>query len=359
MPLRIYDNTEVSGHRHCNRRHFFRHELHLTYPGTAPALAFGLAWHSAMDVVWSEIGELHKDQKHEEIIEFLRERVYPAWEAVWIEEGFPSASDMNDELRDKLKARTPDTAIEMLLSYIMERWDTLRYDFKFLSKEQPFVVPLDPSDPTLWYSGRLDKVFEYQGGIWLCDHKSSSLYAKQGGFQRSFLDSFSPDSQISGYCYGAKLLYGDRFKGAYIDAALVSKTHHDIFTLVPVKRMQDQLDAWLWETREEIRRIEVDHEVIGADWWPDPQDDGGTAELKVFSPTVASLTHLPGAPKNTGNCFNFNTPCPYLDLCQSWGNPLKGLVEHGLPQGYVIDEWSPFTEEQLATIEKMMKEVGG
>ena len=61
--LELYDNTELSTHSKCSRKYFFRHVLHLEREGTAPALAFGLGWHSAMDIVWKMIAEGEQDNK--------------------------------------------------------------------------------------------------------------------------------------------------------------------------------------------------------------------------------------------------------------------------------------------------------
>lgn len=327
--------------------------------GSAPPLAFGLGWHSAMDIVWAELPSLSEAKDEEEIVT-LAQKAYAAWESDWTEQGFPSASDMTEDWTRSLKARTPDTAIEMLLGYILERWDQIRHQYKLIAIEQPFVVPLDPDDPYLWYSGRLDKVIEHRDKYWIVDHKTTSLYAIKGGFKRSFLESFSPDSQMDGYAYGAKLLYGDKFGGVFIDGSLVNKTHHEEFCWFPVSRTSDQLDAWLWETREEIYRIEADRTTIGNDkggslTWTEPTTENADPYLTVSRYGLDTLSYMPAAPKNTGACWNFNNPCTYSELCKSWGNPLKGLSEHGLPLGYVIDEWSPFSDEQRAEVENLIK----
>jgi len=353
--IRIYDNTQVSGHRTCNRKHFFRHPLDMNRPGGSPPLAFGLGWHSAMDVIYSNITSL-SDQKEEEQILDLAQSAYSAWETRWVEEGFPTNEDMTPDLRDSLKARTPDTAVEMILSYILTRWDDLRYKYELVAIEQPFVVPLDPDDPNLWYSGRLDKVIKHRGKYWIVDHKTTSMYAVKGDFQRSFLDGFTPNSQMDGYAYGASLLYGDDFGGVFIDGALVHKNHHDKFSWFPVLRTQSQLDAWLWETREEIRRIEHDKAIIGDLSWSTPGSEGETSYLQLQNPELSHLSYLPAAPKNTGSCWNFNSPCTYSELCKSWGNPLSGLSEHGLPLGYEINHWSPFDDNQRAEVESLIKE---
>ncbi len=353
--LRIYDNTEVSGHRGCNRKHFFRHEAHLDREGSSPPLAFGLSWHKACDVIWANIGQLSKVRQQDEVIA-LAKMAYMKWEDCWADEGFPREVDMDDDWTKRLKARTPSTAIEMLISYIVDRWDIAKFQYKLVAVEQPFIVPLDSNDSGLWYSGRLDKVIERVSGPgagkrFIIDHKSTSAYSKDRGFLSSFTESFSPNSQVDGYAYGARMLYGDDFGGVYIDGALVHKLHHDIFCFTPVSRSMDQMDAWLWEVREEIRRIEVDKVVLEIEY-----ADAVKQSIESCNADIFNLPYMPAAPKNTGNCYNFNSPCTYLDLCKGWGNPIKGLIEHGTPVGFIVDPWSPFTDEQREEVAKLIKE---
>ncbi len=355
--LRIYDNTEVASHRDCNRKHFFRHEAHLDTPGTAPALAYGLAWHRACDVIWQEVGGLSKVRDLSETIA-LAKLAYAAWEVCWHEEGYPREVDMDKEWEDRLKQRTPNTAIEMIMSYIVERWDLMKFQYKLVAVEQPFIVPLNPDDSGLWYSGRLDKVVERISGPgagkrFLIDHKSTTAYSKAYGFLPSFTESFSPNSQVDGYAYGARMLYGDDFGGVYIDGALVHKLHHDVFCFVPVSRSLDQMDAWLWEAREEIRRLEIDQETLELTY---NMSGEGILTLDSCNADVFNLPYMPAAPKNTGACYNFNTPCPYMDLCKGWGNPVKGLIEHGTPAGYIVEPWSPFTDEQRGEVVRLIEE---
>jgi hypothetical protein len=144
------------------------------------------------------------------------------------------------------------------------------------------------------------------------------------------------------------MLYGDDFGGVYIDGALVHKTHHDIFCFIPVSRSMDQMDAWLWEAREEIRRIEEDRKRLGVIY-------DTTDKVIACDPGVYDLSYLPAAPKNTGSCYNYNSPCSYMDLCKSWGNPLQGIVETGTPAGYISSPWSPFTDEQRAEVARLIK----
>lgn len=221
----------------------------------------------------------------------------------------------------KPQFRNASTAMEMLFNYIEERRSILQSrDFKLLAIEQPFAVPLDPERDDLFYIGRLDKVFEYQKRIYIGEHKTTTLYKKDGPFPSAFIESFSPNSQVDGYLYAAHLIYGKRAKACWIDASLVHKTIHDGFRFIPVERQLQQLAGWVWEARYWVEQIEANDRVFGSN---QPLED---------------LDYMPAFPKNTSSCIRFNTTCTYMDLCKMWSNPMR----HGEAPGYAIEKWEPF-----------------
>jgi hypothetical protein len=319
--MRFYDNTKLSCHRDCPRRYYFRHYAHLRAEGTSDALAFGLAWHGAMDVVWDLITK-GVDDDHEVVRNAFRNGFSPTWK----EQGMIPLSEWTDDDSYTHNPRTPFTAIGMLEAYVPMRRRTILKDFPLLAIERPFVIPLDPSDPELWYCGRLDKTSQNDAGIFILDHKTTTAYKKDGYFRSTFVDSFSPNSQMEGYAFAGNVIYQQDFKGIYIDAALVHKTVHEGFHLLPVLRAEESMDQWLWEARHEVERIE--------DYGANLTEDG---VLRSF-------------PRNTQNCFSFGKPCPYLDLCKAWDNPHRSILEQGTPLGYTVDEWSPFDVNHLEEI---------
>lgn len=328
--MKFYDNTELSTHRDCARKYYFRHVADLERipeegsPATAPELAFGLAWHAAMDTTWLMLCGTGKSAPS---VQIVSQAAYLTWEKTWEEWGFPSYNNMDAEQRADWAPRTPDTAIEMLVNYIQEREEMLRYQTKLVSIEQPFAVPLFPDDKERWYCGRLDKVIEYQGGIEIIDHKTTTLYKKEGYFRSDFLESFSPNSQVDGYAYAGQMLYGERFKGVMIDAALVHRTVHDGFKLLPVRRAFEQLDSWLWEARHRVHLVEQD-----------------AADLAGVYP---SAPFMPAYEKNTGNCTKYFRNCPYMDPCKGVPNPVGEMASHGILDGYKVSKWSPFDVNKL------------
>lgn len=225
----------------------------------------------------------------------------------------------------KPEMRNGHTATEMLFNYIETKRPMLsRKDFELLEIEKPFAVPLDPDDPTLIYIGRWDKVFRYQGRIYIGEHKTTSLFKKDGPFQNQFVDSFSPNSQIDGYLYAASHTYGKELKACWIDAALVHRHEHDGFRFIPIERQFAQIETWLWETQYWISQIQANHEAYRG------LNDRSSEYLPVF-------------PKNTVSCTQYGG-CPYLDLCKMWSNP----EAHDTPMGYMVEKWEPYDELRIA-----------
>jgi hypothetical protein len=271
-----------------------------------------------MDVVWAMIAD-GEENDHKVITEAYKLGFAPTWS----EQGMTSLGEWTEEDSDFFNPRTPYTAIGMLEVYVPIRRRTIEKDFPPIGIEVPFVIPLNPEDPDLWYCGRVDKVVERSDGIYIFDHKTTTAYKKDGYFRSYFVDGFSPNSQMEGYTFAGNVKYQEKFRGIYIDAALVHKTVHEGFQLFPIIRGDESMDQWLWEAREEVRRIEEYQESLTT-----------TGPLRAF-------------PRNTENCFAFGKMCPFLDLCKAWDNPHRDLSEQGTPLGYIVEEWSPFDVNHL------------
>lgn len=324
---RFFDNTQVSAHRDCARFYYYRHVEHLRPEGEdAASLVFGLSWHAAMDSVWPALCGASTTPDTLEVARPAMQNFLKVWQAG----GMAPQSAISDDrgLQAKYKFRRPDVALEMLVNYIESRKSILGSDFELISAEQPFAVPLYPDRTDLWYCGRMDKIVRHQGHIWVVDHKTTSLYKRDGGFRNDFLESFSPNSQIDGYCYAAHLLYPGEFSGALIDGALVHENIHDAFCLLPSRRPISQLDGWLWQTRARVDAILADERRLG------------TLHLE-------ELPYLEAFEQNTGNCFRYGAMCMFADFCKGFSNPLRELRTHGTPLGFKVEPWSPFDVNKI------------
>ncbi len=326
MSQRYYDNTRLDSARECLRKYYFRHVRHWRRDGSAPALAFGLSWHDAMDVIWQGLcGRENPD------INEVHANAMVAWHARWTSEGFPSWNDMTLDQEQQMAPRTPGIAAEMLHAYIEERRGFLS-NTELIACEKPFCVPLHPDDTSILYVGRRDKDFKHpQGGIYTGEHKTTSAYLKNGPFRRDYVDSWSPNSQIDGYIHSGHMDYGQKQRAVWVDAALVHKTVRG-FKFIPIERDHSHLDSWLWETADLINEIEENAEVLKT------MRAAGIANEVQF---------LPAFRKNTYSCQGKFGPCSYRDICKFYTNP-EQISEP--PDGFIHDRWEPFKILDLAKI---------
>ena len=329
----LFDNTRLSDYRSCPRFYFCRHKMDLVPDKISMPLVFGLGWHEGLDEIWKSIAFDNITD-----ISDLTQKAITAFMKVWESSDLPSIKEMtrfgiDDDLQKHIGFRNPTVAIEMFAAYVSKRIKFIR-SVEVQAIEEPFLVPLDPKNPNLFYIGRRDKRVRDGEGIRVIEHKTSSEYAKSGGFRSTFTDSFSPNSQVDGYCGAGVIEFGpDVFKGVYVDAALVHKDFHDIFKFIPVDRSPDHLESWLWEVHNWIERINQD-------------EDNLKKEITSFEERGAKdkrNTFLRAFPKNTQSCRKYGAACPYLGLCKSWANPLHLYTqfEEGCPPGYKTSPWKP------------------
>ena len=249
-----------------------------------------------------------------------------AFAAKWENESSGAVLDqVEDPDTGRVEIRNIQTASDMLFNYIEDRAALMKErSFRLLGVERPFAVPLDPDRPELIYVGRLDKEIEYDGQVYIVEHKTTTAYTKNGPFRAQFVDSFSPNSQVDGYLYSGHLRHGERLKACWIDAALVHREVHDGFRFIPIERRLQQLTAWVWETLYWVRQIEANTAVAG--------DGAGSA-----------LDYLPAFPKNTSSCSHYEG-CHALNLCKMFSNP-AAIADP--PAGYTEEKWEPFDERLL------------
>lgn len=321
---RYYDNTRTSSYGTCPRKHYFRHQRHWVGDGISTALAFGLGWHSAMDVVW---GHINLDT------ETLANLALAAFEKDWQEQGLQLMENAPLEDIERWGYRNPGTAFEMIVCYIEIRRSFIE-ECEIIAIEKPFAVPIDPADPDLFYIGRVDKVVRKSGRVLGIEHKTSSLYKKDGYFRADFVDGFSPNNQIDGYLHALKMMY-ENVEMILVDAALVHKTVHDGFKFIPVKRAEQHMDGWLWEINNRIADIDRDVERL--------------REYRYATgPAVGEhLTQLPCFSKQTEECISKYGHCPYLDICKMEPNP--ECIQH-VPDTFKVDKWEPFEVNKIASL---------
>jgi hypothetical protein len=326
---RFFDNTRTSDSRRCLRFFYFRHERNWTQEGFSPPLAGGLAWHCAMDSLWTDAAARAKGQNLTDSA--IIDKAFVAFEKSWAESDGTPMLEMSSEDAMRMSPRIPAIYLEMLHEYLDARANIFQDPtFELIACEQPFAVPLDPQDDTLFYVGRLDKVFRLKGKMYIGEHKTTAWYKKDGYFRPDWMDAFSLDSQIDGYLHAGHVLYGEELQALWIDGALVHKNIHDGFRIIPINKKIGQLDAWLWETLYQIGQIELNKVALLRE-----------REKKEPGPYLAAF------PRNRHVCYSYGKACPYIEQCRGWSNP--EVHEHP-PMGFVESRWSPFDVLKLAEI---------
>lgn len=333
VSIRFYDNTRIEESIRCMRRYYYRHVRDWSPISTALPLIFGSAWHKAMDIVWVALDKKPSMNTETLVNMAMVEGFCKEWDS---HDHLPKMKDFLDlslETQKEYLPRTPGVALEMLYYYIEARRSFIA-DHKVLAAEQGFAVPLDPRNNDVYYCGLLDKVVEEKrsGRIWGIEHKTTTDYAKNGFFKRSYLESFSPNSQIDGQLFAGNLLFPGKYKGVYVDAALVHRYVHEGFRLIPVEKSSARTASWFWHTRRRIEAI-----------------DRERAALKEYDPRSNSAEEwMPAYPQVTTSCTHYGG-CPYLDLCKMSDNPARDWPLDP-PPGYKEEHWSPFNELALAKL---------
>lgn len=312
----FYDNTMLSSYKDCPRKFFLRHVLDWRSEGVAIPLVFGLSWHAAMDVIWQHYKQVPDKN---ELVQLAMAKFLETWES----ENMPI--ELSIEQIEKFSPRTPGVAAEMLHKYIEKRANILD-SAQLLAVEQPFAVPLPGTEHT-WYIGKLDKVVQMQN-LTIIEHKTTTSYKKDGGFQTSYIEGWYSDSQVKGYQFGGGL-YFPGLTQVWVDAALVHKQVHDAFRFVPVAHNFDLLQEWVGDTREWVKRVELDTQAY--------KTAGGRLSEGVF-------------PKNENSCMGKYGPCSFLKICVT--TPRPELLD-APPEGYMEEHWAPF---EILGLSKLIEE---
>jgi len=309
--IRGYSNNGLSTFKGNPRAYYFSHVRRWQSEreagsGSMP-LIFGQAWHSVMDHIWPLMTSNASLIDQDEAFSTFRE--------TWIAEGGQDPFDLDEQDMKSLGVYNPFYTQDMIHEYIFAREKFLS-DKELLEIEQPFAVPLDPSDKNLYYTGRMDKVLKDPSGkIYPIDHKTTAKGTREGrSVQPAWIDQWRNNAQILGYMFACYLQYG-RVDGAYVDGALIHRHSHDVFPLIPILKDKSFLDYWLWSTRHQVDVIE--QHIL---------------ELEKLrkSRKIYDLSYMPAFPC-TGCIFS----CKWSDLCATSTNPEKDFpLDMPLPIGF-------------------------
>lgn len=217
-----FDYTMMSDYQLCQRRYRFRHVEGLVSDHRQYAVEFGGAIHKALDS-W------YKDKDVNKAIEIFK-------------------ADYEENPNEEPK-RTHAMGEWILKNYNEQYKDQ---PFKVLATEHEFTHKLPNGNNLI---GRIDKVVEWSGTIWIVDHKTTSQLGPQ------FFKQFDPTLQITGYVWAAKQ-EGFNCTGGLVDAILVAKGLLKSSTrgrLTPLSRGDVYVSDWkLDEWLDTVTKIQTD-----------------------------------------------------------------------------------------------------
>lgn len=148
------------------------------------------------------------------------------------EGGQPWQSDHNTKTRENL--------IRTIVWYIDQFGDDDSCSTVILSNGQPAVehsFRLEWDDDII-YCGHLDRLVEYGGHNYIQDQKTTG-----STITSRYFDGYNPDSQMSGYTFAGKALFGIPIKGIMIDAVQIA-VGFSRFERGFTFRTDDQLNEW-------------------------------------------------------------------------------------------------------------------
>jgi hypothetical protein len=135
------------------------------------------------------------------------------------------------------------------------------------------------------FSGRMDMIVEWEGGIYVLDHKTTSK-----GATAYFFSQFRPNLQMDGYCYACRELMGTCL-GVIINAISLAAKPQERFGRRVSTRTVRELDSFPGIFTEWAEKLEQDIEALS-----DPE-----------------ATRFPFAP-NTTRCSDWGG-CFAKDVC--------------------------------------------
>lgn len=272
-----FDFTAMNTFLTCRRKYQYRIERGLVGANPPTAAEFGRCIHQALDT-WYQDRDLEKALKT-----FM--------------ENFKENPD-----DDK---RTP-----LMGAWIIKNYHDKYQDqpFKVLATEQEFTIDLP------WHKkliGRIDKIIEWDGVVWVMDHKTTSQLGD------NFMKMHTPNMQFSGYVYAANKL-GFKCQGVLVDAILVAKGLLDATSrakLTPLRRdFAYRSPGDIEEYLRTIYDIQQDIELCeNNDWWY----------------------------PNYDSCVDYGE-CPYRKVCKESGEYREKIIAND----FHVEHWDPRSEEK-------------
>lgn len=302
----VIDSSKLQTFIECPRKYFFQHILGWQKKNLSVHLFFGSAWHEALEHLMNHGYEMSEVQI-----------AYEKFKEIWDEE------KPDDPLWEPHYAKNPSSALEGLVEYA-EKWKR-QDDFETLFTEVAGTIPVMDDQLIHW---KVDAIIrDVDGWIWSLEHKTT------GRNSSSWRNKWRMKTQTGTYHHALNGLYHlgifDEFdprgvKGVKINGTVFRKNDRE-FLRIPVRRSDDAMQQWLWETKHYIQQLRWNMQEL--------------AECSKSDQVMVAF------PRNAESCTKFG--CSFPGLCQNWANPLR-YCKRGAPKDYEEDFWDPRRQEEEA-----------
>jgi len=308
---RIVDSSKLTTFMTCPRKFFFRHVLGWTSEAPDNNLTFGSSWHYAAEHLLRS-GYSEKSLKEAQLL-FL----------------FSYRRDFPEETDELFYPKDPTTAVKALEAYFVKFAESDTKNYSVLHTEVGGAALIGPDMPMYF---KLDALlFDAYNGKYVClDHKTSKYKFY------NWRESWDASPQMQFYSHVLRCLFGDkpqemRIRGSFFYKSKPAEFDEALPSVDPNKLEGDLASLRIWY----INLLTSIEDCI--------------EEENTEDETMATF------PKNTLNCYNYNRPCPYLNVCSAWNNPIRHADEEP-PMSMKVDFWDPRKNDKVREAFDLTKE---
>lgn len=310
METEVWDATKLANYT-CEMRGHYAMERHLQPKEPSDALAFGIAFHKAVEV-WTKQSTKTAQELFDlgitkiDAIDASKVAFLEAWNR-----------ELSQEVRDNLELlgdRRSYANFCRLFEAFTRKFPIEMYD-KIVATETPFTLYLGrtPNGCDISWSGILDRAVVWQGGLYYVDIKTSSY-----SLDDRFFAQFRLSGQMTGYAWAGTELGMGNFDGVMIQAVEVKappktargRTVEELIGVDIIPILPEHIEEWKQDT---LRKIDLIHEA---------------RELKHWT-------------RNRGEICNSFTGCAFKRVCTAHPD----LREQIIGENYRVREWNPLSRE--------------
>jgi hypothetical protein len=249
-----WDSTSGGALKRCPRYYQYNIIEGWTTRAESVHLRFGLEYNDSM-VAYNKSRARGND--HEQAI---RDAVRYALVHTWDEK-------LNRPWTSDLPMKTRETLVRSIIWYL-DKFEDDPLETIILNNGQPatevsFRINLEiHSDLTgegYLICGYLDRMVDFNGGVWITDKKTSK-YA----IDEKYFAKYSPNNQVSQYDFAGQIMSPEPVKGVLIDAVQLGVTFSR-FQRAQISRTNSQREEWARDLEIYIRQNET---YVKNDYWP-------------------------------------------------------------------------------------------